>query len=496
MDASKTARGARAKAGTSYPGSTRVTRSTKTNTQVQVAAPRPSSTTQRGSSGVVGKARMSPVKVAAPRPSSITQRGSAGVAGKARTSSVNGPSTTNKRHSTQSNRRSVSTPNPITENRRDIVTPKDRPASTSPSGGDPISDIFSIERAVRGYLGSHKNITKQMNQELGNYVGQLVHLATKLAQDNAKLQGSMEVLDKMGETVGQMVEAELSKTKCQVADRPVNHGQAVPPAAHSYKPMRVTRVVPTNVEPSLAVIIRPKKVDATTAPSIIKDKVLGTLKPREQRLYIRKVKTLKEKRAVLIETGNTDSLKKILLCPELNEEHDVAEVGRKNPRIIVKHVPAGYDKEQLIKSLKDQNELTLPKQVWGGSKALFKVGPKGKQFEHWVLDVTPQLRKLIMGSRRMYLDFTSLEVDDFVSLVQCRKCMGYGHMANTCRSAEPVCARCGSLGHKGPECTSTDAVRCTNCSRSGTRADHVAWDRRCPTYIAQMRQVMSMTNYV
>ena len=63
----------------------------------------------------------------------------------------------------------------------------------------------------------------------------------------------------------------------------------------------------------------------------------------------------------------------------------------------------------------------------------------------------------------------------------CRRCARYGHLAASCRAADPRCLRCADPHHTD-DCQA-EKKHCPHCSGS-----HAAWERRCPTLQAWFRQ--------
>lgn len=73
----------------------------------------------------------------------------------------------------------------------------------------------------------------------------------------------------------------------------------------------------------------------------------------------------------------------------------------------------------------NQNDLadkqTL-EQVKKEMEPIFRTGPRDKPYCHWVVEVTPAVRREIMSKGRIYVGYGSCRVDDFVSVTRCYKC--------------------------------------------------------------------------
>jgi len=62
--------------------------------------------------------------------------------------------------------------------------------------------------------------------------------------------------------------------------------------------------------------------------------------------------------------------------------------------------------------------------------------------------------------------------------LQCIKCLGFGHRANTC-TLETTCKKCAEKGHNSKDCPnpSTNPKKCSNC-----KGDHSATFAACPSF--------------
>jgi len=70
----------------------------------------------------------------------------------------------------------------------------------------------------------------------------------------------------------------------------------------------------------------------------------------------------------------------------------------------------------------------------------FKTGPRDKPMAHWVIQMAPRVQKYVLqqGSR-LYMEFSSLKVRDFLQMAKCLKYHDLGHVAKHC-SGEERCA--------------------------------------------------------
>ena len=118
-----------------------------------------------------------------------------------------------------------------------------------------------------------------------------------------------------------------------------------------------------------------------------------------------------------------------------------------------------------------------------------------------VLEVSPAVRVKLLQQERVNVDHQRLRVDDFSSLLQCYKCLGFGHTRAKCSSDVSVCSHCASTEHQFDVCpnkTDKEKLKCHNCSKSGKSSDvkHSATsEKTCPQIKSMQKRIISRTDY-
>lgn len=92
----------------------------------------------------------------------------------------------------------------------------------------------------------------------------------------------------------------------------------------------------------------------------------------------------------------------------------------------------------------------------------------------------------LLQNRRLYVGWSSCRLERKILLLKCFKCLGFGHKANACKSAEKraaLCYKCSGEGHVAKDCK--NELKCYVCNTPGHRADSM----NCPDYRKKMLEV-------
>ncbi|CAH2086403.1 unnamed protein product [Euphydryas editha] len=102
---------------------------------------------------------------------------------------------------------------------------------------------------------------------------------------------------------------------------------------------------------------------------------------------------------------------------------------------------------------------------------------------HVVIGTSPTLWSRITGMGSVHVDLQRVRAEDQSPLVQCTRCLGYGHSKKFCKEPADGCSHCGGLHHKA-ECAEWVAgvpPTCRNCKKAKLESfEHNAFSSSCP----------------
>lgn len=180
---------------------------------------------------------------------------------------------------------------------------------------------------------------------------------------------------------------------------------------------------------------------------------------------------------------NAEALKKAGL--------EVKIMGKLNPRLAVFGVPSAYTEDTLRDDLTD----ALLNVNDGDIIVKHKFGPRDKHYNHWVIEVIPEIRNKLIEQERVYLGWSSCIVRDHIRILRCYKCQKFGHLQKDCRS-DTACGHCGE-NHETKDCKNQNNLpTCINCQAAKMRDfQHEARSTKCQMLAKRTQDLISNIDY-
>lgn len=121
----------------------------------------------------------------------------------------------------------------------------------------------------------------------------------------------------------------------------------------------------------------------------------------------------------------------------------------------------------------------------------------GRRTTSCVIEVPPGIRSFLLKEGLVFINYSVCRISDYIRVLQCFKCLAFGHFAAKCRFA-PLCGHCAG-GHETKACPRDDADSvCGNCKRwtSLEAQRHSALDSRyCPILRKRKDERIKIINY-
>lgn len=159
---------------------------------------------------------------------------------------------------------------------------------------------------------------------------------------------------------------------------------------------------------------------------------------------------------------------------------------KQNPLVKVLDVLSYHTDVELIDHIMAQNQHLLGDVDVKEStiRVRYRKRARNQHECHPVLEVSPAIHKRFLEAGKIYVGLQRRPVLDQSPLVQCIKCLDYGHTQKSCPDKESLCSYCGEAHtwEKCPKRLSGNPAKCKNCQRAGAAdedATHNAFSEEC-----------------
>ncbi|XP_067206978.1 uncharacterized protein [Linepithema humile] len=202
------------------------------------------------------------------------------------------------------------------------------------------------------------------------------------------------------------------------------------------------------------IIIKPKENKENVTIEEIKSKFFETIKGRKDDIRINNIRKTRDN-GILIETEDREDIT-VIKKMDLDKAELKTETPRKvGPSIIIYDVNKDMTMDEIRKEIWNKNlkRTGLSQEVYD-SKINFRVKLRNKNptLTNWVLEVPARIFYILIERKKMYIEWQSHSVKEYVNIVRCFRCFGFGHIANKCTSEHQYCGHCGDKEHIFKDC--------------------------------------------
>ncbi|CAK1583087.1 unnamed protein product [Parnassius mnemosyne] len=129
-------------------------------------------------------------------------------------------------------------------------------------------------------------------------------------------------------------------------------------------------------------------------------------------------------------------------------------------------------------------------------KVLRRIKGRTSAVNNIIMEVSPNVWKAFKG-QKVHVGYQIVPAIDQSPVIQCYRCMGFGHRAKECVADKQTCGYCAE-DHDSRECLrSNGAPSCVNCVRNKIKGDycHTAYSADCPIWQKWDRIARSLVAY-
>lgn len=215
------------------------------------------------------------------------------------------------------------------------------------------------------------------------------------------------------------------------------------------------------------------------------ERVRKAVDAKEGWIQVERVRKGKD-RKIIMGCRTQEDRQKVRERLEAAGEHLVVEeVINKDPLLVLKDVLTVHNDDEIIKAFRNQNRDIFRGLDDGESRVSIKYRKRARNpcCGHIVLSVSPTIWRRSIDHKKIKIDLQAVYVMDQSPLVQCTRCLGYGHGRRFCKEPADLCSHCGDP-HMATECPVRligEAPACKNCDRAKLEhKQHNAFSNDCP----------------
>ncbi|GBP72811.1 hypothetical protein EVAR_40312_1 [Eumeta japonica] len=275
--------------------------------------------------------------------------------------------------------------------------------------------------------------------------------------------------------------AEIRKVVARPAPRIMNYAEAAAKpktaAAAAKTPGPSTRLGTGHT------LIVASKFENHTAEHVI-TKLRGVVDAREMGVAVDRMRKARGQKVVLSCSSVEDAKKIEERLKIRGADLKVAKPEMRLPTVIIRDVLRVNSDEDIVRSLRTQNRHLSEGLDWDKVRArvCYRRRARNDLECHPVLEVSPELYHRLIKAGFVYVGLQRRPVWDQSPLVQCSRCLGYGHGKRFCKEVSERCAHCGGE-HTGITCRARkdgEPPKCVNCTKAGCEdTAHGAFSSEC-----------------
>lgn len=242
---------------------------------------------------------------------------------------------------------------------------------------------------------------------------------------------------------------------------------------------------PTREEVAMHSIAITSKAELETGDQVL-DRVRKAVNAREEGVKVDRIRKARDHKIILGCQSKQEIEKVKDRLKKSGGDLQVEEIANKNPLIILKYVMDYLTDDEVLGALVKQNKnlfKDIPERNMATIKVKYRRRTRNKHVSHMVLTVPPDVWRRLTDAGIAHIDLQRIKVEDHSPLIQCTRCLGYGHSKRFCKDTADMCSHCGGP-HLRTECEDWIAnipAKCRNCTRARVdQNEHNAFSPDCP----------------
>lgn len=372
---------------------------------------------------------------------------------------------------------------------------KGKEEQKTPPTNDPIEDVDELKTELRKHSKVIRDTRAQMEALGLQMEGLSATVRSEMRGEFQRLHSTAAIapaeLTVLGSRVAELTESlarepstkPLEDLKNQVGelDKLIRSGagQVVSQMTYAEK-----AAIPKQPMQAVHSIVISSSEDTDTSDDII-NKIKKVVDAKASGIRVDRIRKAKDQK-VVVGCEDREELNKIKNKLECSTtKFNVEERQNKDPLVVLRDVLASNTNEDILMSLKTQNSHIvghIPTEEYR-AQVRYRKKARNPYETHVVLQVSPTVWQRLTAAGKVHVDLQRVTVKDQSPVVQCSRCLGYGHGRKLCTEAEDKCSHCSGC-HMRSECPARltgDPPECINCKLAKLEHyEHNSFDDGCP----------------
>lgn len=241
---------------------------------------------------------------------------------------------------------------------------------------------------------------------------------------------------------------------------------------------------PEGVRTTLHSVVVTSKNDMDTGEEVL-ERIREAVDAKDGWVKVERVRKAKDRKVVVACKTQEDRRRIKERIEMVGDSLMVEEVKNRDPLVILRGVLKIHSDDEVIRALRNQNREVFgdPNDEDNRVKVRYRKRTRNPHTSDVVLEVSPGIWRAATEERTLRVDLQRVRVEDQSPLVQCSRCLGYGHSRRYRKEEEvDVCSHCGGphLGADCPDKVFGEAPECINCKRANVGNNkHNAFSSEC-----------------
>lgn len=168
---------------------------------------------------------------------------------------------------------------------------------------------------------------------------------------------------------------------------------------------------------------------------------------------------------------------------KFQQKVNVKSVKKHRPTIKIVRIYSDLDDQAIFNQILSQNSWIPQSSV--KLIRVYKINLRNNQYSNILLETDLDTHNLILERGSVVFNLSQCRAFEVVDILQCNKCMRFGHISTNCVNDE-TCKFCAQ-SHRSANCENrTSRPQCINCLRvnlegANYNTNHIATNERCPS---------------